>query len=87
MTLSVFLLAANLAWAGSSDTVHLHLFSDQFDVPANAVPGDYTLNVAVGDTGTNLDRIDNAIRFSVLPANIYNTGMVPRRKDGLEIGP
>jgi lipopolysaccharide transport system ATP-binding protein len=47
------------------------------------VPGDYTLNLAVGDTGTNLDRIDNAISFSVLPANIYNTGKVPRRKDGL----
>jgi lipopolysaccharide transport system ATP-binding protein len=47
------------------------------------VPGDYTLNVAVGDSGTNLDRVDNALSFSVLPANIYNTGKVPRRKDGL----
>jgi lipopolysaccharide transport system ATP-binding protein len=47
------------------------------------VPGDYTLNLAVGDSGTNLDRIDNAISFSVLPANIYNTGKVPRRKEGL----
>jgi lipopolysaccharide transport system ATP-binding protein len=47
------------------------------------LPGDYTINVAVGDSGTNLDRIDNALRFSVLPANIYNTGKVPKRKDGL----
>jgi lipopolysaccharide transport system ATP-binding protein len=47
------------------------------------VPGDYTLNVAVGDSGTNLDRIDNALSFSVLPANIYNTGKVPKRKNGM----
>jgi lipopolysaccharide transport system ATP-binding protein len=47
------------------------------------VPGDYILNVAVGDSGTNLDRVDNALKFSVLPANIYNTGKVPKRKDGL----
>jgi hypothetical protein len=47
------------------------------------VPGDYTLNVAVGDSGTNLDRVDNAMSFSVLPANIYKTGKFPKRKDGL----
>jgi lipopolysaccharide transport system ATP-binding protein len=47
------------------------------------VPGDYTLNVAVGDSGANLDRIDNAMGFSILPANIYNTGKVPQRKNGL----
>jgi lipopolysaccharide transport system ATP-binding protein len=47
------------------------------------VPGDYTLNLAVGDSGNNLDRIDNAIGFSVDPANIYQTGKVPRRREGL----
>jgi lipopolysaccharide transport system ATP-binding protein len=47
------------------------------------VPGEYTLHVAVGDSGANLDRVDNALSFSVLPANIYDTGKVPRRKDGL----
>jgi lipopolysaccharide transport system ATP-binding protein len=47
------------------------------------LPGDYTLSVAVGDSGTNLDRVDNALSFSVMPANIYHTGKVPKRKDGL----
>jgi lipopolysaccharide transport system ATP-binding protein len=47
------------------------------------VPGDYTLTVAVGDSGTRLDCVDHAIGFSVLPANIYNTGKVPKKKDGL----
>jgi lipopolysaccharide transport system ATP-binding protein len=47
------------------------------------VPGDYIINVAMGDSGTNLDRVDNAMRFSVLPANLYGTGRVPKRKDGL----
>jgi lipopolysaccharide transport system ATP-binding protein len=47
------------------------------------VPGDYTLQLAVGDSGTYLDRVDGALGFSVLPANIYETGKVPRRKDGL----
>src|SRR5262249_51862187 len=47
------------------------------------VPGDYTLTVSVGDSGTKLDCIDNVLSFSVLPANIYNTGRVPRRKEGL----
>jgi lipopolysaccharide transport system ATP-binding protein len=47
------------------------------------VPGDYTITVAVGDSGTNLDLIDNALSFSVLPANIYNTGKVPKRRDGM----
>jgi lipopolysaccharide transport system ATP-binding protein len=47
------------------------------------VPGDYTLTVSVGDSGTRLDCIDNAMTFTVLPADIYNTGKVPRRKEGL----
>src|SRR5262249_29182900 len=47
------------------------------------VPGEYTLNVAVGDSGSNLDRVDNALSFSILPANVYETGKVPKRKDGL----
>jgi lipopolysaccharide transport system ATP-binding protein len=47
------------------------------------LPGDYTLSVGVGDSKSNLDRVDNALGFAVLPANIYNTGKVPRRKDGL----
>jgi hypothetical protein len=47
------------------------------------VPGDYSLTVAVGDSGTNLDRVDNAIGLTVLPANIYGTGKVPTRKHGL----
>jgi lipopolysaccharide transport system ATP-binding protein len=47
------------------------------------VPGDYTLNVAVGDSGTNLDRVDNVLSFSVLPADVYGTGKAPKRKDGL----
>jgi lipopolysaccharide transport system ATP-binding protein len=47
------------------------------------VPGEYTLTIAVGDSGTRIDCVDNVLRFSILPADIYKTGKVPRRKEGL----
>jgi lipopolysaccharide transport system ATP-binding protein len=50
------------------------------------LPNDYTLNVAIGDSTNNLDRVESAIRFTVVPADIYGTGKIPRsagRKDGL----
>jgi lipopolysaccharide transport system ATP-binding protein len=47
------------------------------------VPGDYSLTVRIGDSSDALDRIENAIRFSVSPADIYGTGKVPKRRDGL----
>ncbi len=47
------------------------------------VPGDYSLTVRIGDSSDVLDRVENAIRFSVLPADIYGTGKIPKRRDGM----
>jgi lipopolysaccharide transport system ATP-binding protein len=47
------------------------------------VPGDYMLTVSVGDCEDKLDCVDNAMRLTVLPADIYHTGKIPRRKEGL----
>jgi lipopolysaccharide transport system ATP-binding protein len=47
------------------------------------LPGDYSLNVAVGDATDYIDRIDNAVTFSVDPADVYSTGRLPMRKNGL----
>jgi lipopolysaccharide transport system ATP-binding protein len=47
------------------------------------VPGDYVLNLAIGDSSDRLDCVQNAIGISVTPADIYGTGKVPLRKDGL----
>jgi lipopolysaccharide transport system ATP-binding protein len=46
------------------------------------IPGEYTLNAAIGDSSNNLDRVENAIGFTVLSADIYGTGKTPPRKDG-----
>ncbi len=47
------------------------------------IPGEYMLNAAIGDSTSNLDRVENAITFTVLPADIYGTGKTPLRKDGV----
>ena len=41
------------------------------------------LNLAIGDSLVNLDRVENAARFTIAPADVYGTGKVPRRKDGI----
>jgi lipopolysaccharide transport system ATP-binding protein len=47
------------------------------------VPGEYILNVAIGDYSSNLDRVENALRFTIVAADIYGTGKIPPRKDGI----
>ncbi len=47
------------------------------------LPGDYVLSVAVGDCEDHVDRVENAIPFTVAEADIYGTGHVPRRRHGL----
>jgi len=46
------------------------------------LPDDYMLNVALAGGMDDLDRIDKAISFSILPADLYGTGRIPRRMDG-----
>jgi lipopolysaccharide transport system ATP-binding protein len=47
------------------------------------VPGNYLLNVGVGDGEDYLDRVDGALRFSVEPTDVYGTGHVPSSRHGL----
>ena len=47
------------------------------------LPGEYRLDVAVGDAKDHLDRVDDALRFTIDPADIYGTGRVPRRRNGM----
>jgi lipopolysaccharide transport system ATP-binding protein len=47
------------------------------------LPGEYVLELTVGDSSDCLDRVQGAVGLSVLPADIYGTGKVPQRKDGL----
>jgi hypothetical protein len=41
------------------------------------------LNLAVGDAAAYIDRVDNAISFTIDSADIYQTGRLPARKNGL----
>jgi lipopolysaccharide transport system ATP-binding protein len=47
------------------------------------LPGEYRLDVTLGDSSDALDRVDDAIRVTVDPSDIYGTGRVPRRRNGL----
>jgi lipopolysaccharide transport system ATP-binding protein len=47
------------------------------------LPGDYVLNLAIGDSSDYLDQVHNAVALSVTPADVYGTGKVPMRKNGL----
>jgi lipopolysaccharide transport system ATP-binding protein len=51
------------------------------DIPL--LPGDYMLSFAVGDSSDNLDRVQNALTLSITSADVYGTGKIPLRKDGL----
>lgn len=46
------------------------------------LPAEYTLNVIVSDGSNPMDRIDNAMGFSMVAADLYGTGRLPLRKDG-----
>jgi len=47
------------------------------------VPGEYRIDAALGNTSDFLDRIDDVLRLTVDPGNIYGTGRVPTRRNGL----
>jgi lipopolysaccharide transport system ATP-binding protein len=47
------------------------------------LPGEYRVDVGLGDSSDHLDRVEDALRLTVDPADIYGTGRVPRRRNGL----
>ncbi len=47
------------------------------------LPGDYVVHVGLHDVEEYIDRVENAIRFSVEPADLYGTGRIPHRREGL----
>jgi lipopolysaccharide transport system ATP-binding protein len=46
------------------------------------LPGEYRVDLAVGDGDSYIDRIEDALRLSIEPADIYGTGRVPPTKGG-----
>jgi lipopolysaccharide transport system ATP-binding protein len=49
----------------------------------NLAPGRYRLVVAIASAGDQLDRIDPAASFDVLPTDFYSTGRFPPERDGV----
>ena len=45
------------------------------------VPGEYFVNVALGDSGGIIDHIENAASLHVLPADVYNSGYLPTQNE------
>ena len=49
------------------------------EVPSlSLIPGEYMINVALCARGSAIDRVEDATRFMILPADYYGTGTLPK---------
>jgi len=46
------------------------------------IPGEYSLTIWVGDLEDWVDRIEHAVKLTVLPADHFGTGKLPHRRSG-----
>ena len=54
-----------------------HVFA--CEIPSlSLIPGEYMIHVALSARGSVIDRVDDATRLTVLPADYYGTGTVPK---------
>ena len=44
------------------------------------MPGDYYINVLLGEFGRRLDEKENVLAFKIIGSDVYNSGIIPNPK-------